>query len=98
VNTLVLSGTASIVPSGTRSSCYREPKFGLPFAAQQQSGDSNLANKDSNVVESQRRMWITAAMAGLTGGPVGSSNNQFCKSGSYTALQWFCMQAGRGAP
>ena len=29
MNQLVLSGTATIVPSGTRSSCYRGPKSGL---------------------------------------------------------------------
>jgi hypothetical protein len=29
VNQLVLSGTATLVPSGTQSSCYRGPKSGL---------------------------------------------------------------------
>jgi hypothetical protein len=29
VNQLVLSGTVTLVPSGTRSSCYRGPKSGL---------------------------------------------------------------------
>lgn len=29
MNQLVLSGTATLVPSGTRSSCYRGPKSGL---------------------------------------------------------------------
>ena len=66
MNQLVLSGTATLVLSGTRSSCYRELKSGLDFASQQQSGDSNLANKKSNFVELQCCAWTTAPTTDLT--------------------------------
>jgi plasmid replication initiation protein len=45
VDRLVLSGTRNVVPSGTRVSCYREPKPGL--TPRDQTGNRTL-NLDSN--------------------------------------------------
>ena len=75
MNPVVLSGTVPIVPSGTRCSCYREPKFGLAPALKEESGDSNIPNRESNFVG--ERVRIRPAMA-LTFGQ-GSSNNKCSK-------------------
>jgi len=49
VDTLVLSGTRTIVPSGTGGSCYREPKQTLSPAFQTRNRPLNLdSNQDSN--------------------------------------------------
>ena len=48
MNSLVLSGTAFLVPSGTGSSCYREPKSPLTFCSRTKFRDSNFTNGDSN--------------------------------------------------
>lgn len=49
VDTLVLSGTRTIVPTGTGGSCYREPKQGLSPAFQTRNRFLNLdSNQDSN--------------------------------------------------
>ncbi|WP_053240018.1 replication initiator protein A [Pleomorphomonas koreensis] len=55
VNSLVLSGTPSIVPSGTPASCYRERKQGATHGSQKKNRALNLeSNKDSNSVERAR--------------------------------------------
>jgi hypothetical protein len=52
VNGLVPSGTRTIVPSGTPSSCYREPKPRSTTCTTQENRALNLeSNKDSNLEE-----------------------------------------------
>ena len=49
VNGLVLSGTSTIVPSGTGVSCYQEPKPGLTYGKQSANRPLNLeSNRDAN--------------------------------------------------
>lgn len=49
VDSLVLSGTRTIVPSGTRGSCYREPKLGLTDCTASENRAPNLeSNSESN--------------------------------------------------
>ena len=49
VEALVLSGTSTIVPSGTRPSCYREPKSALSVDQQSRIPALNLeSNQESN--------------------------------------------------
>jgi hypothetical protein len=80
VNTLVLSGTAPLVPSGTRSSCYREPKSGLPPTAKRKFGDSNFSNRESNLVrERLGRAPTTNPIISLMRLQA-SSNKHFCRS------------------
>jgi hypothetical protein len=103
VNTLVLSGTTFIVPSGTRCSCHREPKSGLLFAAQHQSGDSNLANNESNVVRLRCRAWTTQPITDLRCSEISSSNQhlrevRFADDVARRAPQVPCMQGSAGAP
>jgi hypothetical protein len=79
VNTLVLSITRSVVPSGTRSSCYREPKSRLAPELKQEFSDSNLTNKESNfVVELGRIECKIHPFNALTFGQ-SSSNDNFSK-------------------
>jgi hypothetical protein len=47
VNHLVLSGTATHVPSGTGSSCYRGPKAGLRFWCSTSFRARNFTNLES---------------------------------------------------
>jgi hypothetical protein len=47
VNQLVLSGTATLVPSGTQSSCYRGPKSGLRPCCQTLCSPRNFPNLKS---------------------------------------------------
>ncbi|MGY4752583.1 replication initiator protein A [Pannonibacter sp. Q-1] len=55
VGGLVLSGTPAIVPSGTRLSCYREPKQVVTRGNQKRNRALNLeSNKDSNLEERAR--------------------------------------------
>uniref|UniRef100_A0A9E8CNC8 Replication initiator protein A n=1 Tax=Bosea sp. NBC_00436 TaxID=2969620 RepID=A0A9E8CNC8_9HYPH len=62
VETLVLSGTADIVPSGTRLSCYQEPKSGLTHGFHGQNRARNLeSNTDSNFAERARAVQNPAA-------------------------------------
>ncbi|KAB2688815.1 replication initiator protein A [Brucella pseudogrignonensis] len=50
VDSLVLSGTRTIVLSGTRGSCYQEPKQGLTHGNSTRNRALNLeSNKDSNL-------------------------------------------------
>ncbi len=52
VNGLVLSGTGTIVPSGTRLSCYREPKPGITHGSRSENRALNLeSNQESNFEE-----------------------------------------------
>ena len=49
VDGLVLSGTRTIVPSGTAGSCYREPKQGISHGKQNRNRALNLeSNQESN--------------------------------------------------
>ena len=55
VDGLVLSGTGPIVPSGTRHSCYREPKQGLTHGRKSENRALNLeSNPESNSKERAR--------------------------------------------
>lgn len=55
VDGVVLSGTHTIVPSGTRGSCYREPRSGLTCGTKKKNRARNLeSNKESNSVEGAR--------------------------------------------
>ena len=47
MNQLVLSGTATLVLSGTRSSCYRGPESSLRACFSSLSGCSNFTNQKS---------------------------------------------------
>lgn len=52
VNALVLSGTPTIVPSGTGVSCYQEPKQGVTHGSKSGNRSLNLeSNEDSNFEE-----------------------------------------------
>ncbi|SDE53435.1 Plasmid replication initiator protein [Salipiger thiooxidans] len=52
VNALVLSGTRTIVPSGTGVSCYQEPKQGVTHGSKIGNRSLNLeSNEDSNFEE-----------------------------------------------
>jgi len=55
VDSLVLSGTRTIVPSGTRGSCYQEPKPGVSRGNKKRNRALNLeSNKESNLEERAR--------------------------------------------
>ena len=55
VNALVLSGTRTIVPSGTRGSCYQEPKPALTSGNRRRIRALNLeSNQESNFEERAR--------------------------------------------
>lgn len=55
VDGLVLSGTRTIVLSGTRGSCYQEPKQGLTYGKPTRNRALNLeSNKESNLEERAR--------------------------------------------
>ncbi|PZP54123.1 MAG: replication protein, partial [Agrobacterium fabrum] len=55
VDSLVLSGTRTIVPSGTRGSCYQEPKQGLTHGNKSRNRALNLeSNQESNFEERAR--------------------------------------------
>jgi hypothetical protein len=47
VNQLVLSGTTTLVPSGTGSSCHRGPESGLSVCYQARSSRRNFTNQKS---------------------------------------------------
>lgn len=47
MNCLVLSGTTRIVPSGTRSSCYRGPESTIHLLHSKPCGGRNFSNLDS---------------------------------------------------
>jgi hypothetical protein len=47
VNQLVLSGTATLVPSGTGSSCYRGPESVLSACCRVRSSRRNSSNQKS---------------------------------------------------
>ncbi len=52
---LVLSGTRTVVPSGTRGSCYREPKPGVKLGNDAENRARNLeSNTESNFEERAR--------------------------------------------
>ncbi|MFG1433337.1 replication initiator protein A [Xanthobacter sp. V2C-8] len=55
VDSLVLSGTRTIVPSGTQGSCYQEPKSGVSRGNEKRNRALNLeSNKESNLEERAR--------------------------------------------
>jgi hypothetical protein len=76
VNPVVLSGTALIVPSGTRSSCYREPESTLTFSAQSEFRESNFTNKESNLLREPGRLIFAVGPIGLRS----AGSKQLCKS------------------
>ncbi|AYE99747.1 hypothetical protein PY32053_00047 [Paracoccus yeei] len=47
MNSVVLSGTGTIVPSGTGLSCYRGPESSIPRAESAACEPRNLSNLDS---------------------------------------------------
>ena len=50
VDGIVLSGTRTIVPSGTPRSCYREPKLGTSLGRERANSGPNLeSNQESNI-------------------------------------------------
>jgi plasmid replication initiation protein len=74
VNSLVLSGTPCIVPSGTPASCYRERKRGVTRGSQKKNRALNLeSNKDSNSVERARD--VQNLETGEKSEPIGQSTN-----------------------
>lgn len=55
VDAVVLSGTETIVPSGTGPSCYREPEPGLSADSYRDNRSLNLdSNKESNLLRDDR--------------------------------------------
>lgn len=65
VNGLVLSGTRTIVPSGTGGSCYREPKRLLSSTNKSENRALNLeSNTESNFEERRRDVEKLIAKAG----------------------------------
>ena len=65
VDSLVLSGTRTIVPSGTGGSCYREPKHLLSFGNKSENRALNLeSNTESNFEERRRDVEKLIAKAG----------------------------------
>lgn len=55
VDAVVLSGTPTIVPSGTAPSCYREPERGLSARQQTENRALNLeSNKESNFLRDRQ--------------------------------------------
>lgn len=87
VEAVVLSGTRTIVPSGTDPSCYQEPKPTLASSAQSENQPLNLeSNKESNFCRGAHSGENTsptgrkeeendrqAALSGRNDGPVASS-------------------------
>lgn len=61
VGGLVLSGTRSIVPSGTQASCYREPKPPLTPGALSENCPSNLDSNQESNFEARARVARDAA-------------------------------------
>jgi len=55
VDGLVLSGTPTIVPSGTRGSCYREPKRGATRGNRIENPALNLESNEESNIEERRR-------------------------------------------
>ena len=47
MNSVVLSGTGTIVPSGTGLSCYRGPESSIPRLESKACGTRNLSNQNS---------------------------------------------------
>jgi len=89
VDGLVLSGTGGIVPSGTRLSCYREPK--PPLTQDRKSGNRALnleSNQDSNFEERARDVENIANTArSQAEGPVSATNSSdpSFRKGGFTA-------------
>ena len=65
VDSLVLSGTRTIVPSGTGGSCYQEPKQPLSYGNNRGNRALNLeSNTESNFEERRRDVEKLIARAG----------------------------------
>jgi hypothetical protein len=64
VNHLVLSGTATLVPSGTRSSCYRGPKSNITFWRSNSFRVRNFTNLESCGFLLTGRAFFTAVGGG----------------------------------
>ncbi len=93
VDSLVLSGTRTIVPSGTRGSCYQEPKPGVSRGNKKRNRALNLdSNKESNLEERARdvenlirstakSLSVTARKGGNGSKPDHKSTSSFRKDG-----------------
>lgn len=90
VDGLVLSGTRTIVPSGTGGSCYREPKQGLTHCT---ASENRAPNLDSNIESNCYGVPGVAESSADDGGiaktqavqPHVSSQTSFSKSGIPTS-------------
>ncbi len=89
VDGLVLSGTGNIVPSGTRLSCYREPKPALTHGRKSKNRALNLeSNQESNFEERARDVDNIANTArSQAEGPASDANrsNTSFRKGGFTA-------------
>lgn len=89
VDGLVLSGTGNIVPSGTRLSCYREPKPALTHDGKNENRALNLeSNQESNFEERARDVDNIANTArSRAEGPASAANrsNTSFRKGGFTA-------------
>lgn len=89
VDSLVLSGTRPIVPSGTRDSCYREPKRSIRSGNKRTNSALNLeSNKESNFEERARDVENIAARPEKAQEPHSQNTTSvpaFRKSGSTVA-------------
>jgi plasmid replication initiation protein len=85
VDSLVLSGTQAIVPSGTGDSCYREPKQGIRHGKQNRIRALNLeSNPDSNFRRARDVENIAGCPEKTSGTPPKSTaaNTAFRRSGN----------------
>ncbi|VDC19295.1 replication initiator protein A [Pseudogemmobacter humi] len=95
VNGLVLSGTRTIVLSGTRGTCYQEPKPALTHGSHSRNRALNLeSNKESNLEERARDVENlirdtakSLSIAGKKGGSAASSASRsaFAQDGTSAA-------------
>ncbi|MFS8037405.1 replication initiator protein A [Xanthobacter sp. AM11] len=88
VDSLVLSGTRTIVPSGTRGSCYQEPKPGLTNGIQ--TGNPAL-NLESNVLT--LTCCCSATSCGDDASPFQSATDRLIRKAAFT-----CDDARSRAP
>ncbi|OZB11207.1 MAG: replication protein [Rhizobiales bacterium 39-66-18] len=88
VDSLVLSGTRTIVPSGTRDSCYQEPKQGLTHRNQSRNRTLNL---ESNVLT--LICCCSATSCGDNASPFQSATDRLIRKAAFT-----CDDARSRAP
>ena len=96
---VVLSGTRTIVPSGTLGSCYQEPKQGLTHRNQSRNRPLNLeSNQESNSEERARDVenLIRATARNLSA--ASSSRKVTAPNGAQTKLFGDQSQTGERSP